>query len=162
LFVGPAYLLLVARGIAKIPPLPRYLVAAGSVVLAAALLRTLVYAPDVKADWRAAAGHIRAVDPGAPIVLLTDVPTNYGQFVPLRYYLGPNGRIIMMARALEQLDAEPDALGAHAWTIVEYRDGKPKAYPPPAWLARYEATPLGWTLPAAELIYYRLRRPPGR
>src|SRR5262249_51781203 len=89
LFVGPAYLLLVARGLAKLPALPRYAAATGAVVLAAALMRTLVYAPDVKADWRAAAAHIRAVDPCAPVVVLTDAPTNYGQFVPLRYYIGP-------------------------------------------------------------------------
>jgi hypothetical protein len=162
LFVGPAYLILVARGLAKLPPVPRYAVAAGGCVLAAALLRTLVYAPDVKADWRAAAAHFKAADPHAPVVLLTDVPTNYGQFVPLRYYFGPDVKLMMMTHALERLAADPEALGEHAWTIVEFRDGKPKAYPPEAWLARYAPTSLAWTLPGAELIYYRLRRAPDR
>jgi hypothetical protein len=162
LFVGPAYLILVAHGLAKLPPVPRYAAAAGACVLAAALLRTLVYAPDVKADWRAAAAHFRAVDPHAPVVLLTDVPTNYGQFVPLRYYFGPDVKLMMMTHALERLAVDPGALGEHAWTIVEFRDGKPKAYPPKAWLARYTPTSLAWTLPAAELIYYRLRPAPGR
>jgi uncharacterized membrane protein len=162
LFVGPAYLILVARGLGRLPTLPRWIAATGTVVLAAVLLRTLVYAPDVKADWRGAAAHFRRVDPHAPVVLITDAPANYGQFVPIRYYFGSDVKLMMMAKALEQLAADPAALGAHAWTIVEYRDGKPKAYPPDAWLARYAPTSLAWTLPAAELIYYRLRRPAGR
>jgi 4-amino-4-deoxy-L-arabinose transferase-like glycosyltransferase len=162
LFVGPAYLILVARGLAKLPVVLRYTVAAAAVLLAAALLKTLVYAPDVKADWRSAAARVHAVDPRAPVVLLTDAPTNYGQFVPLRYYFGPDVKIMMMTEALERLAVDPQALGGHAWTIVEFRDGKPKAYPPEVWLRWYAPTSLAWTLPAAELSYYRLRRPAGR
>jgi hypothetical protein len=160
LFVGPAYLILVAHGLTKLPRVPRYAAAVGAMVLAGALLRTLVYAPDVKADWRGAAKHVHAVDARSPVVLLTDAPTNYGQFVPLRYYLGPDVKIMMMARALERLAADPQALGETAWTIVEFRDGKPKADPPKEWLDRYAPTPLAWTLPAAELIYYHRRPPP--
>ena len=92
-------------------------------------------------------------------MILTDAPTNYGQFVPLRYYLGPDVKIMMMAQALERLAADSRALGETAWTIVEFRDGKPKANPPREWLERFAPTPLAWTLPAVELIYYR-RRPP--
>jgi hypothetical protein len=162
LFVGPAYLILVARGLTKLPAAPRYATAAAAMLLAGALLRTLVYALDVKADWRGAAAHIHEVDPHSTLVLITDAPTNYGQFVPLRYYLGPDVKIMMMTLALERLAADPQALGKTAWTIVEYRDGKPKADPPKEWLERYAPTPLAWTLPAAELIYYRLRPPPDR
>ncbi len=160
LFVGPAYLILVARGLTKLPRVPRYAAAAVALVLAGALLRTLVYAPDVKADWRGAAAHFHEVDPRSTVVLLTDAPANYGQFVPLRYYFGPDVKIMMMAQALEQLAADPRALGETAWTIVEFRDGKPKADPPKEWLERYAPTSLAWTLPAAELIYYRRRPPP--
>jgi mannosyltransferase len=160
LFVGPAYLILVARGLVKLPRVPRYAVAAGATLLAAALMRTLVYAPDVKADWRGAAAHFRAVDPRAPLVLLTDAPTNFGQFVPLRYYFGHDVKLVMMERALEQLAADRDALGPTAWTVVEFRDGKPKAGTPPQWLERYAPTPVAWTLPGAEIIYYRLRQGP--
>ena len=140
--------------------MPRYAAAVVATVLAGALLRTLVYAPDVKADWRGAAAHIHEVDARSTVVLLTDAPTNYGQFVPLRYYLGPNVKIMMMAQALEQLAADPSALGETAWTIVEFRDGKPKAEPPREWLERYAPTSLAWTLPAAEIIYYHRRPPP--
>jgi mannosyltransferase len=160
LFVGPAYLILVARGLAKLPRVPRCATAAGCVLLAGALLRTLVYAPDVKADWRGAAAHFRAVDPGATVVVLSDTPSNLGPFVPLRYYFGPDVKPMMMTQALERLAVDPQALGASAWTIVEYRDGRPKADPPEEWLRRYAPTRLAWKLPAVELIYYRLRHPP--
>ncbi len=161
LFVGPAYLILVAHGLTRLPRVPRFAAAAFAMLLAGALMRTLVYAPDVKADWRGAAAHVHEVDARSPVVLLTDAPTNYGQFVPLRYYLGPNVKIMMMAQALERLAADPRALGETAWTIVEFRDGKPKADPPQEWLERYAPTPpLAWTLPAAQLIYYRRRPPP--
>jgi hypothetical protein len=160
LFVGPAFLILVARGLVKLPPLPRYATAATCAVLAGALLRTLVYAPDVKADWRGAAARIHEVDPRSTVVLLTDEPTNTEQFVPLRYYFGPGLKIVMITKALERLAKDPQALGATAWTIVEYRDGRPKAPPPEEWLRYYAPTRLAWTLPGTELIYWRLRPPP--
>jgi uncharacterized membrane protein len=160
LFVGPAFLILVARGLAKLPRLPRWIVAAICAVLAGALLRTLVYAPDVKADWRGAAAHLHEVDPRSTVVLLTDEPNNPEQFVPLRYYFGPDLKIIMMTKALERLAEDPQSLGATAWTVVEFRDGKPKASPPEEWLRLYAPTRLAWTLPGAELIYWRLRPHP--
>jgi hypothetical protein len=158
--VGPAFLILVARGLAKLPRLPRYAIAVVCTGLAAALLRTLVYAPDVKADWKGAAAHIHEVDPRSTVVLLTDVPTNLGQFVPLRYYFGPDVKIIMMTQALAQLANDPRSLGPTVWTIVEFREGRPKAFPSDEWLRHYARTRLAWTLPGAELIYWRLRVPP--
>ena len=112
-------------------------------MLAGALLRTLVYAPDVKADWRGAAAHFHEVDPHSTVVLLTDAPTNFGQFVPLRYYFGPDVKIMMMPQALEQLAADPRALGETVWTIVEFRDGKPKAFRPKEWLEQIRAHSIG-------------------
>jgi hypothetical protein len=160
LFVGPAFLVLVARGLAKLPRPLRYITGATCVVLAGALLRTLVYAPDVKADWRGAAAHIHEVDPRSTVVLLTDEPTNREEFVPLRYYFGPGLKIIMITEALERLANDPQSLGETAWTVVEFRDGKPKSSPPEEWLRRYAPTRLAWTLPGAELIYWRLRPTP--
>ncbi|MEJ7640417.1 MAG: hypothetical protein WKF75_21225, partial [Singulisphaera sp.] len=74
LFVGPAWLLLVARGMRKLPRVPRYAVALACAGLAGVLLRTLVYAADVKPDWRSAARVIRQVDPGATVVVLEADP----------------------------------------------------------------------------------------
>ena len=127
LFVGPAYLILVARGLAKLPRMPRYAAVTAAVVLA---WRSPAN-PGVRARRQgrlARCGNARPCGRSrATVVLLTDAPTNYGQFVPLRYYLGPEVKIMMMAQALEQLAADPQALGETAWTIVEFRDGKPKA-----------------------------------
>lgn len=160
LFVGPAYLILVARGLAKLPWLPRCATAVACAMLAVGLLRTLVYAPDVKPDWRDAAARIREVDPRSTIVLLTESPTDRGQFVPLRYYLGPRGDLVAMSQALRRLADDPDALGGNAWTAVELRDGRPENSPPRAWLDRYAPTSSAWRFPGVELVYYRLRRPP--
>ena len=137
LFVGPAYLILLARGLAKLPWPFRYATACACVVLAVMLLRTLVYAPDVKADWRDAAARILETDPRSTVVYLTDDPTNLRQFVPLRHYLGPKVELLMMDRALRRLEADPRALGDAAWTIVEVPDGRPRASPPEAWRERF-------------------------
>ncbi len=52
LFCGPAYLLLVARGLARLPSAVRYPIAAASTGLALVLLLSMVFRPDLKADWR--------------------------------------------------------------------------------------------------------------
>lgn len=160
LFVGPAYLILVAHGLAKLPGIPRSAFAVLCALLAGSLLRPLVYAPDVKADWRGAAARIRAVDPRSTVVYLTDEPANLRQFVPMRHYLGPGADLIMIDRALEQLAVDPRSLGATAWTIVEVREGRPRASPPGAWLARFVAARTFGDLPGLELVYYRLRPEP--
>ncbi|MGE5755334.1 MAG: hypothetical protein ACM35G_06415 [Planctomycetaceae bacterium] len=66
LFVGPAYLLLVARGLAKLPLPHRLALAGAGAALSASLLETLVYAPDLKADWRAAPPTSTATRRGLP------------------------------------------------------------------------------------------------
>jgi hypothetical protein len=83
------------------------------------------------------------VCPISTVVLLTDVPTNLGQFVPLRYYFGPEVKLVMMTRALEQLANDPRSLGATAWTIVEFRDGRPKASPARGMAAPLRSHPVG-------------------
>jgi mannosyltransferase len=158
--VGPAYLILVARGLVKLPRLPRYAVASACVLLAGSLLRTLVYAPDVKTDWRDAAAHIRRVDPRAAVVLLTDDATNQRQLVPLRHYLGPRTNLLLMPRAVAELARDPEALGEFAWTVADEVDGRPKATPPPDWLRRYDPVRSTKEYPGVELTYYR-RRPEG-
>ena len=53
LFVAPAYLILTAQGLALLPPLTRSGAALALVLLAIASLRSTVYDPGLKADWRA-------------------------------------------------------------------------------------------------------------
>jgi hypothetical protein len=51
-FVAPAYLILVATGLSRLPPLGRYPLALGLAVVSSLALRPLVYDPELKADWR--------------------------------------------------------------------------------------------------------------
>jgi hypothetical protein len=158
--VGPAYLILVARGLVKLPRLLRYTSATGCVLLAGSLLRTLVYAPDVKTDWRDAAAQIQRVDPRAPVVLLTDDATNLRQLVPLRHYLGPRAYLLLMPQAVAELADDPKALGAVAWTVVDVIDGRPRAAPPRDWLRVYAPARSTKVYPGVELVYYRLHPDP--
>ncbi|HEV3120926.1 MAG TPA: glycosyltransferase family 39 protein, partial [Isosphaeraceae bacterium] len=55
LYVGPAFVIMLARGLVKLPVLVRWPLGLVFVVLAVGLLKTTVYAPNLKADWRGAA-----------------------------------------------------------------------------------------------------------
>ena len=58
LFVAPAYLILVARGLAKLPLPISLAAAAGAAVLSGMMLMSTVYRPDLRADWRSAAAYL--------------------------------------------------------------------------------------------------------
>jgi hypothetical protein len=131
--------------------------AAACAVLAGSLLRTLVYAPDVKTDWRDAAAHILKVDPRATVVLLTEDATNPRQLVPLRHYLGPRTNLLLMPRAVAELARDPKNLGEFAWTVADEIDGRPKASPPQAWLRQYAPDQTSRDYPGVELVHYHLR-----
>ncbi len=60
LFVGPAYLILVARGLAKLPWPLSVSAAAGAAAVSGAMLVSDVYRPGLKADWRAVAAYLDA------------------------------------------------------------------------------------------------------
>jgi len=94
LFVGPAYLILVARGLGKLPwPLGIAAAAAGA-ALAGVMLRNDVYRPGSKADWRAAAAYLDARDPGAMVAVISADPSHNVESETARYYLGP-GRLVI-------------------------------------------------------------------
>jgi mannosyltransferase len=81
LFVGPAYLLLVARGLAALPYRSRVVVGLVMAYVALATMPVRVFRLD-RSHYRLAAAEIRRADPGATIV----VPT-HGTRVCLGYYL---------------------------------------------------------------------------
>jgi hypothetical protein len=118
LFVGPAYLLLVARGLSKLALAVRLGLAAADVGLSASLLATLVYAPDIKADWRAAAVFLDQHAPGAPVVVLVTDPVDSVSVETARYYFGSRRQVIAMPARWD--DRPPSA-----WYSVALRDGKP-------------------------------------
>ncbi len=81
LFVSPAYLLLVARGVSALPRWPRLAFGLVGASVALAAMPSRVFDLD-RSQYRLAAAAIRATDPGATIV----VPT-HGTRVCLGYYL---------------------------------------------------------------------------
>jgi hypothetical protein len=57
-FVAPAYLILVAAGLSRLPAPARYLLALSLTAISLLALAPLVYAPDLKADWRGFSAEI--------------------------------------------------------------------------------------------------------
>jgi hypothetical protein len=87
LFVGPAYLLLVARGLGKLPwPLGLATALAG-VMLSGAMLISDVYRPGLKADWRDLAAYLDQRDPGAVIAVISAEHSGNTEVETARYYL---------------------------------------------------------------------------
>lgn len=120
LFVGPAYLVLLGGGLARLPKVAALLVVIGLAALSASLLNTSVYAPGIKADWRAGAVVVRAADPeGATVVVYSEDPRWSREVEVARYYLGPGYEVRTAAKA--------GSPSAPAWLAVGLREGRPVA-----------------------------------
>ena len=86
LFCAPAYILLVAQALARIPPLSRWTLGLGLACLALASMRTMVYdPPNKRMQWREAFSD-RA--PGTPttVMYVSDVEPDF-EIETARYYL---------------------------------------------------------------------------
>jgi mannosyltransferase len=120
LFVGPAYLILVARGLAKLPLPLGLAAAAGGAVLSGAMLLDTVFRPDLKADWRAAAAYLDGRDPTAVVAVISADPARNVEYESARYYFRP-GRVVIPC---------PDRLGellrktTDLWVSIGLRDGR--------------------------------------
>lgn len=146
LFVGPAYLLLLGRGLARLPKPLVFTIACVLAVYSAMLMRETVYAPDLKADWRAASALIRREDPvGANVLVFSEDPRWTREVEVARYYLGPRFDVLPAAKA------PPDWLrdGHPLWQAVGLRDGHPVA-PIPRPILDRSAPPID--LPGLRLI----------
>jgi mannosyltransferase len=62
LFIAPAYLILLARGLTVLRPILRWTLAAGALALSLSLLDSNVYSQLVKSDWRALARWLNHED----------------------------------------------------------------------------------------------------
>jgi hypothetical protein len=121
LFVGPAYLILVARGLGRLAWPWGIAVAAAGVVLSGVMLRDDVYRPDLKADWRGAAAFLDARDPGAPVAIFASTSSGDTERETARYYLGPDRRLISSTDQLGNSSLNRDLI----WVAVGLRDGQP-------------------------------------
>ena len=98
LFSAPAYLILVARGLTKLPALLRWPLAAAGLVLSMALLHA--YSPTLKADWRGLARWLAdrhpqpTADPITVVVHPSDPRFPREQLEAARYYLAPRFRVV--------------------------------------------------------------------
>jgi uncharacterized membrane protein len=92
LFVAPAYLMFVARGLAAMPRPARFAAAAIMLLLTIQNLASVTYAPGVKADWRGLARWILASDgqPATVVVVPHDPLFPRTQYEAARYYLEPD------------------------------------------------------------------------
>lgn len=138
LFVGPAYLLLVARGLVKLPwPLrwPLALIGAG---LAGNLLWTTVYPPGLKADWRSAAVYVRNQRSPVPVVVISDNPQGNREVETARYYLGPGVDVLAAETALDELNQRSNPPNSLIFA-VGLRQGVPVAPVPEALARRWPA-----------------------
>lgn len=97
LFVAPAYLLLVARGLAILPRWARLAAVAAFLPLTIHGLATQTYAPGVKADYRALARWLRGRGDERAVVVLHDHDPwfPFTQFEAARYYLDPPGTVVL-------------------------------------------------------------------
>lgn len=152
LFVGPAYLLLLARGLVKLPVWVRVASALGVAILAGSMLGQAVYAPGLKADWRGAAEQLAPQHPGATWVILSGDPARNVEVETARYYLGSVSRVIPLAQA----EVHPPA--AEVLFAVGLKNGVPVAEVPDelAHLYRFDQT---WTIPGLR-IQRAVKRPP--
>jgi hypothetical protein len=124
LFVAPAYLILVGRGLAKLPWFAAWLAGLIATLLSVALLPSLVFAPDRTADWRAAAATLARLDPSSrePVVIITADPT-FDQSVieTARYYLGPRRPIFTLSSRQRVLDRP----AARIWIAISLKGHHP-------------------------------------
>jgi hypothetical protein len=105
LFIAPAYLILLAHGLTRLPPAIRWPAAAAELGLALALLQT--YSPVQKVDWRGFAAWLserhpqQTADRISVVVHPGDPRFQREQLEVARYYLGPRFRVVPEGEAIE-------------------------------------------------------------
>ena len=120
LFVGPAYLILVARGLGKLPRPLGIAAAAGGAILSGVMLLSDVYRPDLKADWKDVAAYINRRDPGAVVAVISADLASNTELETARYYFGPDQVVVPWS------DRPGDLMGRHdsVWVSISLRDGQ--------------------------------------
>jgi mannosyltransferase len=91
-FVAPAYLVLVASGLSRLPAWARYPVVAGLAAASLLALPGAVYDPELKADWHEFSLELaeqRSRDPGRRLLVIvaTNVPDRNVEVETARYYV---------------------------------------------------------------------------
>ncbi len=140
-FVAPAFLLLVASGLNRMPVTARYPLAAILVLISGFSLYPVAFDPNLKADWRGFARDVAqraAADPEQPVVVIvaSSGPGSNVEVETARYYLPATCTVI----------AGEDATAAHldrtqadaVYYAIGWKPGQPKAGDGPKSIGRHE------------------------
>lgn len=119
-FVAPAFLILLARGLTGLRRWPR--LAAGAVLTALACVMSwgLLYPNDRKADWRSAAAYLDRHDPTAPVLVVSADPIHNAEVETARYYVGTRHLVVAYPDDLHRVPADFTSF----WLAVGLRDGR--------------------------------------
>jgi mannosyltransferase len=121
LFVGPAYLVLVARGLGKLPWFLAIAAMAVAAVLSGVMLQSDVYRPDLKADWKDLAAYLNRQDPSAMVAIIAANPSGNTELETARYYLEPDRVVVAWSDRLIELTASQKPL----WASIGLQGGQP-------------------------------------
>ncbi|HEV3120425.1 MAG TPA: hypothetical protein VGY53_00915, partial [Isosphaeraceae bacterium] len=124
------------------------------------LLATMVYAPDLKADWRAARELLeRASLSNSPfdcVYVVTEDPRNTVEVETARYYLGQRFRVLPLTKALADSQESDTHSGERVVFATSLRRGQPVAALPTVIEHAY-AFEYGMDVPGLRLAW-RIRR----
>lgn len=121
LFVGPAYLLLVARGLSKLPWSLGIIAAVAGAVLSGIMLVDEVYRSDRYTDWRSVAAYLDRREPTATVVVITGTLFSSTELETARYYLEPQHIVIPWI----ELPGELISHQGPVWVSISVQDGHP-------------------------------------
>jgi uncharacterized membrane protein len=132
-FVAPAFLILVALGLSRLPAVVRYPLAAMLALSSAAALRTAAYDPNLKADWRGFARDLAQAMAAAPaessvVIVASADPGRNAEVETARYYL-PIGAVALGALEPPALSAAGLAAG-RVYYAIGWKPGSPPGSPP--------------------------------
>ena len=133
LFVAPAYLVLVASGLSRLPAVARYPLAIGLAITSSMAMGPMVYAPDLKADWRDFSKEVAesaATRPGMRILVIVASadPSRNVEVETARYYLPVSCTAIASEEATSERLARLAA--GEVYFAVGSRQGEPVASVP--------------------------------
>ncbi len=152
LFVAPAYLLLIARGMIALPRPAFLAVLVFTAVMTAQVLPRRIYNGQGRSDWRAAAEVVRRIDSNSRVVLLD----RDGYEGSLSYYLGPQIPLWVVPRQLQALKQAPESLDRAIWYVTRLKGDGPVMLLPEPLAERYVAEQR-WQFHELILSYHRLQ-----
>jgi hypothetical protein len=152
LFVGPAYLLLIARGISLLPRvLLRFAVLTTLTIMACTTMLSRSFALE-RPDWQGAASLIRSENPKVPIVCM-DLEERFMRRECLGFYLDPLHQPISVAQQVRTLATNSSE---SLWYVIETAPWN-TSVPIPDDLTRRYVAQRTWKLRGLTLIHAHTR-----